>query len=261
MSLRKPPIQTPAFLAAHRKNALKCTGPRTVAGKARSSLNALKDGRHARGLLGRLRTAGLAGQAELYLSIQRDVEDALEPPCTSYRNQLERFTTAVYALARKAEGVRTKLECPLFSARLGPRSYSLFRFGITDPRGRVGLVFWVQRKGYWNYAQLMWAMLGKTGRKREPPLGRLLESRLRHRVYRMHRAGACEQAAYGLDAYERMSSARKPQRCVQRWLQGFRGRWWEAKSAAASWAAKSGPGHAGRCNRKRAMATRPGARL
>ena len=39
MSLRKLPVRTPAFLAAHRSNAQKCTGPRTPAGKAHSSLN------------------------------------------------------------------------------------------------------------------------------------------------------------------------------------------------------------------------------
>jgi hypothetical protein len=38
---------SPAKLAANRANAQKCTGPRTLAGKFRSSQNALKHGRHA----------------------------------------------------------------------------------------------------------------------------------------------------------------------------------------------------------------------
>jgi hypothetical protein len=47
MSLRKSPERTPAFHAAHRRNAQKCTGPKTPKGKARSSLNALMHGRFA----------------------------------------------------------------------------------------------------------------------------------------------------------------------------------------------------------------------
>ena len=48
MSLRKPLIVTPARLRANRQNALKSTGPRTPAGKARAKQNALKHGREAR---------------------------------------------------------------------------------------------------------------------------------------------------------------------------------------------------------------------
>ena len=41
VSLRKSPTQTPARLAANRRNAQKSTGPRTARGKAQSRLNAL----------------------------------------------------------------------------------------------------------------------------------------------------------------------------------------------------------------------------
>lgn len=44
MPLRKSPERTPAFLAAHRANVRKSTGPRTAEGKARVRLNALKHG-------------------------------------------------------------------------------------------------------------------------------------------------------------------------------------------------------------------------
>jgi len=57
MSLRKSPLRTAAFLAAHRRNAWKSTGPRTIKGKLRSSLNALKHGRFAHHLLPKLRAA------------------------------------------------------------------------------------------------------------------------------------------------------------------------------------------------------------
>ena len=44
MSLRKPPVSTPALLAARRRNAQKSTGPRTARGKAWSRLNGLRTG-------------------------------------------------------------------------------------------------------------------------------------------------------------------------------------------------------------------------
>lgn len=45
MRLRRSPLLTPRSLAARRANALKSTGPRTSCGKARVSLNALKEDR------------------------------------------------------------------------------------------------------------------------------------------------------------------------------------------------------------------------
>jgi len=59
MSLRKSHERTAAFLAAHRRNAQRCTGPKTPKGKARSSLNALKHGQYAHNLLTRMRAAGV----------------------------------------------------------------------------------------------------------------------------------------------------------------------------------------------------------
>jgi len=59
--LRKSPTRTEAFLAANRRNAQKCTGPRTPEGKARSSLNALKNGRYAHRLPEKLEAAGGTG--------------------------------------------------------------------------------------------------------------------------------------------------------------------------------------------------------
>ncbi len=58
MSLRRSPQLTPASLAARRANALRSTGPRTAAGKARSCLNALRDGRRARDLRAKLARIG-----------------------------------------------------------------------------------------------------------------------------------------------------------------------------------------------------------
>ena len=48
MSLRKSPTLTPARLAAHRRNALESTGPRTTRGKAQARRNGLRRGEGAR---------------------------------------------------------------------------------------------------------------------------------------------------------------------------------------------------------------------
>lgn len=48
MSLRKSPTLTPALLEANRRNAQKSTSPRTVRGRARTRLNALKGGARSR---------------------------------------------------------------------------------------------------------------------------------------------------------------------------------------------------------------------
>jgi len=61
--LRKSPTRTEAFLAANRRNAQKGTGPRTPEGKARVSLNALKNGRYAHRLPESLEAAGYRSAA------------------------------------------------------------------------------------------------------------------------------------------------------------------------------------------------------
>jgi hypothetical protein len=66
MSLRKRPTLTPALLEANRANARKSTGPRTVNGKNRVVLNALKNGRHARNLHENLLRARSKEDAELF---------------------------------------------------------------------------------------------------------------------------------------------------------------------------------------------------
>jgi hypothetical protein len=67
--LCRSPKLTPARLAACRANARKSTGPRTAAGKARSSMNSLKHGRYARRLTRSLERASESEQLKLYWSI------------------------------------------------------------------------------------------------------------------------------------------------------------------------------------------------
>ena len=76
MSLRRRPTVTPAQLAANRANARKSTGPRTVEGKNRIVLNALKKGRHARNLGENLRRAKSQEEAELFQWILEQVRTA-----------------------------------------------------------------------------------------------------------------------------------------------------------------------------------------
>jgi hypothetical protein len=76
MSLRRRPTVTPAQLAANRANARKSTGPRTVEGKNRIVLNALKNGRPARNLGESLRRAKSQEEAELFQWILEQVRTA-----------------------------------------------------------------------------------------------------------------------------------------------------------------------------------------
>jgi hypothetical protein len=76
MSLRRRPTITPALLAANRANARRSTGPRTVEGKNRVVLNALKEGRHARNLGENLRRAKSQAEAELFQWILNQVRAA-----------------------------------------------------------------------------------------------------------------------------------------------------------------------------------------
>jgi hypothetical protein len=196
-----------------------------VAGKARSSLNALKHGRNAHDVVKKLLAAGEFSEAALYMSIRRQVEATFSIECEYDLKQAERFSNAAYALARQARAIRTKLECPLFSARLGPRSMPLFRIGINDRYRRVGLVFWVQRKGFWTTPRLMATMFRAGTITAEPPLGQRLESRLRNRAFRLRRPGTWERAAYGLGEQGFADPTRKPRPDLQRLLNNFAGRW------------------------------------
>ena len=80
----KSSILSPARLAANRLNGGKSQGPRTVAGKARSSRNALRTGRHATFTAGAEKLAGLS-LAELHedpkqlAQLRRGLEESFHP--------------------------------------------------------------------------------------------------------------------------------------------------------------------------------------
>jgi len=230
--LRKSPFRSPALLAANRANSLKSTGPRTPQGKARSSLNALEHGDYACRLPERLRAAGYGERAALHQTAYQEICGAFRPEGPAERAQAVRLANNVVAMAEQAGVFGTKPECPLFSARLGPRFHSLFPIRVDDPWRGIGLVFWVQRKGYWTLPKLLRSVFGetqdasrrgsvfgfrgsaltdaagtsrspnpkpRTPEVREPPLRLALECRVRHRVYRMRRLTAGERVRYGLN--------------------------------------------------------------
>ena len=120
MCLRQSPTRTPAFLAANRHHAQKCTGPRTPAGKARSSLNALKRGRYVRGLPSKLLAAGYHDGAALYARALEEIRATFRPVARNEHRRAERLADRVFCLARRAGVLGTKPERPLFSATLGP---------------------------------------------------------------------------------------------------------------------------------------------
>ena len=115
MALRKSPTRTPALLAANRANARRSTGPRTLEGKNRIVLNALKEGRHARHFTESLRRAKSKDHAELF-------EWILEQVRTAFRlhgwhqddRQAERLAQRVWCTLERKER-----RCYTFARQLG----------------------------------------------------------------------------------------------------------------------------------------------
>jgi len=121
MGLRKSPERTPAFLAAHRRNAQKCTGPKTPKGKARSSLNALKHGRFARNLPAKLRTAGVREAVRVFNF--RKQSSRLYPGKAGQILTERSANTLAVAVWREHKTRRKRPHSPLFSQEGSQRSY------------------------------------------------------------------------------------------------------------------------------------------
>ncbi len=200
--LRKSPTRTEAFLAANRRNALKSTGPRTARGKARSCMNNLKHGRYAKRLPETLTAAGDHGGAALYQKVREEIGMAFQaqPDDPRQMRQLDQMTAKVWLLARSAGINGRKPRSSIFSKKLGPRHRSRLLFRMQDRRRGITIVYWVQRKGYWNMARVMEAVAGRYPAD-APTLGEILESKLRHRVFWIGRPSLWERQRLGLDEY------------------------------------------------------------
>jgi hypothetical protein len=240
MSLRRSSCLTPASLLARRANALKSTGPRTVPGKARVALNALKHGRYARRLHPRLLRAGDWEGAALYRRLRSAVVDAFVPTDPVQYRDCERMAAQAWCQFggfRRPSG--TKLECPLDSEgnplrsaedvnELGGRperrgapaegpAESVRRGDSGAPRRRVGsvairscprgigLTFWVQRRRFWTSERLRAVLLADDDLPDdavpERPPGAVWENEVRCRIYRLTRPTLEERLRHALDRH------------------------------------------------------------
>jgi hypothetical protein len=199
MSLRKRPAVTPALLAANRANARRSTGPRTVDGKNRIVLNALKDGRHARHFSEKLLRAKSRGDAELFQWILEQVRTAFrlrswqqddrqaerlaqrvwcalereERRCYTVARQLgkgrvrfPRRSASLWALPwtpRRLGGLETNPEYAVKSTDRFLTSLARIQVEITDQRKVPLLKFWVRRSPLRPLTLPPWAEVGKEG--------------------------------------------------------------------------------------------------
>ena len=230
--LRKSPTRTEAFLAANRRNAQKCTGPRTPEGKARVSLNALKHGAYAQRLPEKLEAAGYKSAAALYGRIRSEITTTFKVENGAGMKPVERATAMVWSMARRAGVLGNKPQSPIFSSASSPLAFPLppTRFRIKDHWKRIGMVYWVQRRRYWT-GQRFWKDLASGQPAPIPTVGEVMEEKLRKRVFRLGRPGFIERIEYGLDGRGVVDpNATPPDPVLVRLHKKlFAGRWWEGK--------------------------------
>ena len=202
MPLRKSPVRTPALLAANRANAQKSTGPRTPQGKAWVSFNAFKHGRYAarpEELAERLLRAGCHREAALYRQVRWQIRQVFRPQAQASWRRLDQLSAWIWCFRTRLRRLGSKPESSLFSDGEAPRVTSRTRIRVEDPYRRIGVVFWVQRRRYWNPRRIgrVLAALDPV-----PAIEELwkLEGGLRCLVFRMHRPRNWdERFCYGLD--------------------------------------------------------------
>ncbi|HME00360.1 MAG TPA: hypothetical protein VKM93_23895 [Terriglobia bacterium] len=228
--LRKSPTRTEAFLAANRRNAQKCTGPRTPEGKARVSLNALKHGRYAHRLPEKLEAAGYRSAAALYFQIRREVVTTFDAEDPVDLKRAERVAALVWTMAWRAGTLGCKRQSNLFCSPSMPlsRHESPMHFRIKDHRRRIGLVYWVQRRRYWTVDRLCGAS-GSDEPVPIPAVGEVIEEKLRKLAFRLGRPRFVERLKYRLDrdgVYD--PDLPPPDPALLRLHEKlFAGRWWE----------------------------------
>jgi hypothetical protein len=190
------------LLAANRANAQKSTGPRTPQGKAWVSFNAFKHGRYAarpEELAERLLRAGCHREAALYRQVRWQIRQVFRPQAQASWKRLDQLSAWIWCFRTRLRRLRSKPESSLFSDGEAPRVTSRTRIRVEDPYRRIGVVFWVQRRRYWNPRRIgrVLAALDPV-----PAIEELwkLEGGLRCLVFRMHRPRNWdERFCYGLD--------------------------------------------------------------
>jgi len=234
--LRKSPTRTEAFLAANRRNAQKCTGPRTPEGKARVSLNALKHGRYAHHLPEKLEAAGYRSAAAVYGQIRQEVATNFEAEHPADLKRAERVAALVWTMAWRAGILGCKRQSLLFCSPSMPLSHheSPFHFRIKDHRRRIGLIYWVQRRRYWTVERLCAALV--TGEPElVPAVGEVIEEKLRKLEFRMGRPRFVERLTYRLDRDGVFDPDAPPPdpALLRHHAKLFAGRWWDDTAGAA----------------------------
>jgi hypothetical protein len=247
MPIRRSPFLTPRSIAARRANAQKSTGPRTPAGKARVSLNALKHGRsmgpagRAPRFRERLLRAGYPYQEALYGDLRSCLAEAFGARSPYWRRQVDQFAASAWCVVMGRHFIRTKLECAFESEAKASRVLSKdhreacsqllrsrvgwarsLRYRAEDPWRRIGVAFWVQRRRY-----LTRARARRMFRGQEPvslgPANEGLENRVRCLVFRLRRPGYFERLRYSLDRNGDPDWSRLPWRSLPRYREQ-----WEA---------------------------------
>ena len=213
MPLRKSPVRTAALLAANRANALRSTGPRTPQGKARVSFNSFKHGRYAarpEELAERLLRAGCLREAALYRQVRWQIRQVFRPQAQASWRRLDQLSAWVWCfrtrlgpsgarLAARLSYLGAKPECAVFSRGEEPRVTSPTRIRVEDPYRRIGVVFWVQRRRYWNPRRIGRVLAGLEPVPTAEGL-QALEGGLRCLVFRMRKPRNWEERLrYGLD--------------------------------------------------------------
>ena len=227
--LRKSPTRTEAFLAANRRNALKCTGPRTPQGKARVSLNALKHGQYAHRLPEKLEAAGYRSSVALYAQIRSEIIATFKVEDPVEMKRMERATALVWCMAWRAGVLGSKPQSSLFRVASTPLSLpqSPTRFRIINHWQRIGLVYWVQRRRYWTMKRF-WKDRASGAEIPIPSVGEVMEAKLRKRVFRLGRPGFIERMRYRLDREGNFDPGAPPPDFALLHLHEklFSGRWW-----------------------------------
>jgi len=227
LMLRKSPTRTEAFLAANRRNALKCTGPRTAEGKARVSRNALKHGGYAHRLPEKLEAAGHHSTTALYGQIRSENDDGFQGRKRPGGSEAgERVTALVWCMAWRAGVLGPKPQSALFSSDSRSLSRSRLPIRMKNHWRRIGMVYWVQRKRYWTGKRFVQDVLSGLPSP-VPTVAQALESKLRKRVFRLGRPDFLEQIQYGLDRDGFRDPAPLDPGLKGLFEKLFSGRWWE----------------------------------